>query len=232
MKLSPIGAFGGMTYTIGKFGFGSLALLGKLLISFYLTCFLFVFIVLNLIARYYKFSLWKLLVYIKDEILIVLGSSSSEVVLPSVMKKLIDAGCDEEVVGLIIPTGYSFNLDGTTIYLSFSIIFLAQVFNIDLSLTQQLSIIGILLLTSKGAAGVSGSGYIVLASTLTAIKIIPIEGLVLLIGVDRFMSGGRSIINFIGNSVATVVISKSENSIDEKLYLEVVANCHSKINRN
>lgn len=232
MKVSPIGAFGGMTYTIGQFGFGSLALLGKLLISFYLTCFFFVFIVLNLIARYYKFSLWKLLIYIKDEILIVLGSSSSEVVLPSVMKKLIDAGCDEEVVGLIIPTGYSFNLDGTTIYLSFSIIFLSQVFNIDLSLMQQLSIIGILLLTSKGAAGVSGSGYIVLASTLTAIKIIPIEGLVLLIGVDRFMSGGRSIINFIGNSVATVVISKSENSIDEKLYSEVVANGRSSYNIN
>ena len=172
--------------------------------------------------RFYRFSLWKLLVYILDEILIVLGSSSSEVVLPSVMKKLQDAGCDKEVVCLIIPTGYSFNLDGTTIYLSLSIIFLSQVFGIELSLSQQLSIIGILLLTSKGAAGVTGSGFIVLASTLTAVKIIPIEGLALLIGVDRFMSSGRSIINFIGNSVAAVVIAKSENAIDEELYQRVV----------
>ena len=222
MTLSPIGAFGGMAYTIGKFGFGSLALLGNLLLTFYVTCLLFVFVVLNLIARFYRFSLWKLLVYILDEILIVLGSSSSEVVLPSVMKKLQDAGCDKEVVCLIIPTGYSFNLDGTTIYLSLSIIFLSQVFGIELSLSQQLSIIGILLLTSKGAAGVTGSGFIVLASTLTAVKIIPIEGLALLIGVDRFMSSGRSIINFIGNSVAAVVIAKSENAIDEELYQRVV----------
>jgi aerobic C4-dicarboxylate transport protein len=222
MTLSPIGAFGGMAYTIGKFGFGSLALLGNLLLTFYVTCLLFVFVVLNLIARFYKFSLWKLLIYILDEILIVLGSSSSEVVLPSVMKKLQDAGCDKEVVCLIIPTGYSFNLDGTTIYLSLSIIFLAQVFGIDLSLSQQLSIIGILLLTSKGAAGVTGSGFIVLASTLAAVKIIPLEGLALLIGVDRFMSSGRSIINFIGNSVAAVVIAKSENAIDEEMYTRVV----------
>ena len=222
MRISPLGAFGGMAYTIGKFGFGSLALLGKLLITFYTTSLLFVFVVLNLIARYYKFSLWKLLVYIKEEILIVLGSSSSEVVLPSVMKKLQDAGCEKEVVGLIVPTGYSFNLDGTTIYLSLSIIFLAQVFNVDLSLGQELSIIAILLITSKGAAGVTGSGFIVLASTLTAVKVIPLEGLALLIGVDRFMSEGRSIINFIGNAVATVVIAKSENAIDESVYQRVV----------
>ena len=222
MKLSPIGAFGGMAFTIGKFGFGSLALLGKLMISFYATGLLFIFVVLNLIAGYYKFSLWKLLVYIKEEILIVLGSSSSEVALPSVMKKLEDAGCDKEVVGLIIPTGYSFNLDGTTIYLSMSVIFLAQVFNVDLSLGQQLSIIGILLITSKGAAGVTGSGFIVLASTLTATKVIPIEGLALLIGVDRFMSEGRALINFIGNTVATVVIAKSEKAIDEVVYEKVV----------
>jgi aerobic C4-dicarboxylate transport protein len=222
MRISPLGAFGGMAYTIGKFGFGSLALLGKLLITFYTTSLLFVFVLLNLIARYYKFSLWKLLVYIKEEILIVLGSSSSEVVLPSVMKKLQDAGCEKEVVGLIIPTGYSFNLDGTTIYLSLSIIFLAQVFNVDLSLGQELSIIAILLITSKGAAGVTGSGFIVLASTLTAVKVIPLEGLALLIGVDRFMSEGRSIINFIGNAVATVVIAKSEHAIDESVYERVV----------
>jgi aerobic C4-dicarboxylate transport protein len=222
MRLSPIGAFGGMAFTIGKFGFGSLALLGKLLLAFYATGLLFIFVVLNLIARYYKFSLWKLLVYIKEEILIVLGSSSSEVALPLVMKKLQDAGCEKEVVGLIIPTGYSFNLDGTTIYLSMSVIFLAQVFNVDLSLGQQLTIIGILLITSKGAAGVTGSGFIVLASTLTALKVIPVQGLALLIGVDRFMSEGRAIINFIGNTVATVVIAKSEKAIDETRYKRVV----------
>ena len=222
MRLSPIGAFGGMAFTIGKFGFASLAMLGKLMLTFYATGLLFIFVVLNLIARYYKFSLWKLLVYIKEEILIVLGSSSSEVALPSVIKKLEDAGVDKEVVGLIIPTGYSFNLDGTTIYLSMSIIFLAQVFKVDLSLGQQLSIIGILLLTSKGAAGVTGSGFIVLASTLTAVKVIPLEGLALLIGVDRFMSEGRALINFIGNTVATVVVAKSENAIDEATYQKVV----------
>jgi aerobic C4-dicarboxylate transport protein len=222
MKLSPIGAFGGMAFTIGKFGFDSLFLLGKFMLTFYATSLVFVFVVLNLIARYYKFSLWKLLVYIKEEILIVLGSSSSEVALPSVMEKLEDAGCEKEVVGLVIPTGYSFNLDGTTIYLSMSIIFLAQVFNIDLSIGQQFTIIGILLLSSKGAAGITGSGFIVLASTLTALKVIPIEGLALLIGVDRFMSEGRALINFIGNTVATVVIAKSEKAIDENMYKKVV----------
>jgi aerobic C4-dicarboxylate transport protein len=222
MRLSPIGAFGGMAYTIGRYGFGTLFVLGKLMMCFYLTGFLFIFIVLNAICRYYKFSLWKLLLYIKEEILIVLGASSSEAGFPSVIQKLEAAGCEKEIVGLIIPTGYSFNLDGTTIYLSMSVIFLAQVFQIDLSLGQQLAIIGILLITSKGAAGVTGSGFIVLASTLTAMKVIPLEGLALLIGVDRFMSEGRAIINFIGNAVATVVISKSEKSLDETTYQRVV----------
>lgn len=222
MRLSPIGAFGGMAFTIGKFGFATLAVLGKLLLTFYLTSLLFVFVVLGLVCRYYSISLWKLLGYIKEEILIVLGASSSEAVLPSVMQKLTAAGCEKEVVGLVIPTGYSFNLDGTTIYLSMSVIFLAQVFNIDLSLGQQLTVIGILLLTSKGAAGVTGSGFIVLASTLSALKVIPLEGLGLLIGVDRFMSEGRALINFIGNTVATVVIAKSENEIDWKKYKQIV----------
>lgn len=222
MKLSPLGAFGGMAYTIGKFGFGTLFVLGKLMICFYLTGLLFVFIVLNLICRYYGFSLWKLLGYIKEEILIVLGASSSEAGFPSLMQKLEDAGCEKEAVGLIIPTGYSFNLDGTTIYLSMSVIFLAQVFGIELSLGQELVIIGILLITSKGAAGVTGSGFIVLASTLTAMKVIPLEGLALLIGVDRFMSEGRALINFMGNAVATVIISKSENMVDEETYKRVV----------
>jgi aerobic C4-dicarboxylate transport protein len=222
MRLSPFGAFGGMAYTIGKFGFASLFVLGKLMACFYITGLLFIFIVLNGICRYFGFSLWKLLTYIKDEILIVFSASSSEAGLPSVMQKLEAAGCEKEVVGLVIPTGYSFNLDGTTIYLSMSVIFLAQVFGIELSLGQQLVIIGILLITSKGAAGVTGSGFIVLASTLTAMKVIPIEGLALLIGVDRFMSEGRALINFIGNAVATVVISKSENSIDDRTYRSIV----------
>ena len=222
MRLSPIGAFGGMAFTIGKFGFASLLLLGKLLLTFYATGLLFIFVILNLVARYYKFSLWKLLVYVKEELLIILGSSSSEAALPSVMKKLQEAGCQKEVVGLIIPTGYSFNLDGTTIYLSMSVLFLAQVFSVNLSFGQQLSIIGILLITSKGAAGVTGSGFIVLASTLTALKVIPLEGLGILIGVDRFMSEGRALINFIGNTVATIVIAKSEKALDENLYEKVV----------
>lgn len=222
MRLSPIGAFGGMAYTIGKFGFATLAVLGKLLLTFYLTGFFFIFVVLYAICKYQGISLWKLLVYVKEEILIVLGSSSSEAVLPSVMQKLTAAGCEKEVVGLVVPTGYSFNLDGTTIYLSMAVIFLAQAFGIDLSLGQQLTVIGILLLTSKGAAGVTGSGFIVLASTLTALKVIPIEGLALLIGVDRFMSEGRAIINFIGNTVATVVIAKSENELNLTIYKEVV----------
>jgi aerobic C4-dicarboxylate transport protein len=222
MKLSPFGAFGGMAYTIGKFGFSSLAILGKLMLSFYLTSAVFIFIVLNLILRYYGLSLWMLLRYIKSEILIVLGSSSSETVLPALIDKLDHAGCDRSVVGLIIPTGYSFNLDGTTIYLSMATIFLAQVFNVPLSLGQQITIIGILMITSKGAAGITGSGFLVLTSTLTAMKVIPVEGLALLIGVDRFMSEARAITNMIGNTVATVVIAKSEKAINMRIYKRVV----------
>ncbi len=222
MRLSPIGAFGGMAYTIGKFGFGTLVVLGKLMLTFYITGVLFICIVLNLVCRYYGINLRKLLLYIREELLVVLGSSSSEAALPSVMQKLTAAGCSKEVVGLVIPTGYSFNLDGTTIYLSMGVIFIAQVFNIDLSLGQELTIIAILLLTSKGAAGVTGSGFIVLASTLSALKVIPLEGLALLIGVDRFMSEGRALINFVGNTVATVVIAKSEKEIDMKVYEAVV----------
>lgn len=222
MKFSPVGAFGGMAYTIGKFGFGSLVLLGNLLLSYYITSLLFIFVVLNLIGRYYGFNVWKLLVYIKEELLIVLGASSSEAVLPNLMEKLEAAGCERSVVGLIIPTGYSFNLDGTTIYLSMATIFLAQVFDINLTLAQQLTIIGVLLVTSKGAAGVTGSGFIVLTSTLTILKVIPLEGLALLIGVDRFMSEGRALTNMIGNTIATVIIAKSEKAIDMTRYKRVV----------
>jgi aerobic C4-dicarboxylate transport protein len=222
MKLSPIGAFGGMAYTMGKFGIGSLLILGKFMLTFYITVLIFIFLILNGIMRYYGFSLIKLLKYLKEEIFIVIGASSSEAVLPSVMEKLEQAGCEKSVVGLIIPTGYSFNLDGTSIYLSMAIIFLAQVFDIEFSISQQLTIFGILLITSKGAAGVTGSGFIVLASTLAAIKVIPLEGLALLIGVDRFMSEARSVTNFIGNAVATVVISKHEKAIDMDTFKKVV----------
>ena len=222
MKLSPIGAFGGMAYTMGKFGIGSLLILGKFMLTFYITVLIFIFLILNAIMRYYGFSLIKLLKYLKEEIFIVIGASSSEAVLPSVMEKLEQAGCEKSVVGLIIPTGYSFNLDGTSIYLSMAIIFLAQVFDVEFSISQQLTIFGILLITSKGAAGVTGSGFIVLASTLTAIKVIPLEGLALLIGVDRFMSEARSVTNFIGNAVATVVISKHEKAIDMDTFKKVV----------
>jgi len=222
MKLSPIGAFGGMAYTMGKFGIGSLLILGKFMLTFYITVLIFIFLILNGIMRYYGFSLIKLLKYLKEEIFIVIGASSSEAVLPSVMEKLEQAGCEKSVVGLIIPTGYSFNLDGTSIYLSMAIIFLAQVFDVEFSISQQLTIFGILLITSKGAAGVTGSGFIVLASTLAAIKVIPLEGLALLIGVDRFMSEARSVTNFIGNAVATVVISKHEKAIDMEVFKRVV----------
>jgi aerobic C4-dicarboxylate transport protein len=215
MKLAPIGAFGGMAFTIGKYGLATLLPLGKLMLVVYFTMFVFVFGVLNGIMRFYGLSLWRFLGFIKEEILLVLGTSSSESALPRMIDKLERYGCSRSVAGLVIPTGYSFNLDGTSIYLSIAAIFLAQAFNIDLSLTQQLSLIGILMLTSKGAAGVTGSGFIVLASTLAATKIIPVEGVALLLGVDRFMSEARAITNVIGNGVATLVIAKSEGEFDE-----------------
>jgi len=214
MKLAPIGAFGGMAYSIGKFGVATLIPLAKLMLTVYATMFLFVFVVLNLIAKAYGFSLWKYLVYIKEELLIVLGTSSSEAALPMIMRKLENYGCSKPVVGLVIPTGYSFNLDGTTIYLAMATIFLAQVFNVDLSFSQQAAIIFILMLTSKGAAAVTGGGFIVLASTLSALQVVPLEGLALLLGVDRFMSEARAITNLIGNGVATIVVAKSEKEFD------------------
>lgn len=216
MLLAPIGAFGGMAYTISKYGINTLLPLGKLMLTVYATMAIFVFVVLNLILRYYKISIWKYLKYIREEILIVLGTSSSEAALPSLMEKLERMGCSKSVVGLVVPAGYSFNLDGTTIYLSMAVIFLAQVFDVHLDLSQILTIIGILMITSKGAAGVTGSGFIVLASTLTAVKVIPVEGLALLLGVDRFMSEARAITNFIGNGVATIWISRNENELDMK----------------
>ena len=216
MLFSPIGAFGGMAYTIGKFGIATLLPLGKLMLTVYITMGIFVFLVLGSILRYYKISILKFLNYIKEELLIVLGTSSSEAALPSLIEKLEKMGCAKSVVGLVVPAGYSFNLDGTTIYLSMAVIFLAQVFHIDLSISQMLTVIGVLMITSKGAAGVTGSGFIVLASTLSAIHVIPIEGLALLLGVDRFMSEARAITNFIGNGVATLFLSNQEKSFDRK----------------
>jgi len=211
MYLAPLGAFGGMAYTVGKFGIHTLLPLGKLMLTVYVTMAIFIFVILGSIMRYYKLSILDFIKYIKAELLIVLGTSSSEAALPNLMEKLERMGCSKSVVGLVVPTGYSFNLDGTSIYLSMSVIFLAQLYNVHLTMEEILTIIGLLMITSKGAAGVTGSGFIVLASTLTAIHKIPLEGLAFLLGVDKFMSEARALTNFIGNGVATIVISKSEN---------------------
>ncbi len=215
MHVAPIGAFGAMAFTVGSFGLKTLLPLGRLMLDVYVTMALFVFVVLNIICRISGFSLWEFLKYIREEILLVLGTSSSEAALPRMLEKLERYGCNRTIVRLVIPTGYSFNLDGTSIYLSMALIFIAQVFRIDLSIGQQLGILAILMLTSKGAAGVTGSGFIVLASTLSAMQIVPLEGLALLLGVDRFMSEARAIVNLIGNGVATLVISRSENAFDD-----------------
>ncbi|HXB45633.1 MAG TPA: cation:dicarboxylase symporter family transporter [Puia sp.] len=215
MYLAPIGAFGGMAFTIGKFGIKTLLPLAKLMLTVYCTMAVFIFVVLGLILRYYKLNIWKYLENIKEEILIVLGTSSSEAALPSLMNKLELMGCSRPVVGLVVPTGYSFNLDGTSIYLSMATIFLAQLYNVQLSTVEMLSILAILMLTSKGAAGVTGSGFIILASTLTAIQKIPLEGLAFLLAIDKFMSEARAITNIIGNGVATLVIAKSEGDFKQ-----------------
>ena len=222
MKIAPIGAFGGMAYTIGTYGLQTLLPMGKIMLTVYLTCALFIFGILNAICAYYKFSLWQYLKYIRQEILVVLGTSSSESVLPSMMRKMEKFGCAKSVVGLVIPTGYSFNLDGTSIYLAVALIFLAQVFHVNLTWEQQLTAMGILMVTSKGAAGVTGSGFIVLSSTLAALKIMPVENVAILLGVDRFMSEARAITNMIGNGIATIVIAKSENEFDETAYQRIV----------
>jgi aerobic C4-dicarboxylate transport protein len=213
MRFSPFAAGGAMAYTIGKFGIGSLFSLGKMMGSVYITMFVFVIVVLGTIARIYGFSIFNLLKYIKEELLLVLGTSSSESALPRLMERLEKYGCSKPVVGLVVPTGYSFNLDGTSIYLSMAALFIAQAYGIELTILQILTLLGVLMVVSKGAAGVTGSGFITLAATLSAIpgNVIPLEGMALLLGVDRFMSEARAITNIIGNSVATVVIAKSEN---------------------
>lgn len=215
MKLAPIGAFGAMAFTIGKYGVGSLLSLAKLMGAFYATCFAFVFIVLGIIARLHGFSVWKFIKYIKEELLIVLGTSSSESVLPRMMAKLENLGVRKSTVGLVVPTGYSFNLDGTSIYLTMAAVFIAQATNTPMSLTQQLTLLAVLLLTSKGAAGVTGSGFIVLAATLSAVGHVPVAGLALILGIDRFMSEARALTNLVGNGVATVVVGKWTGDLDE-----------------
>src|SRR6516225_1928983 len=215
MRAAPVGAFGAMAFTIGKYGLGTLLSLGHLMAGVYATCLIFIFIVLGGIARLCGFNILKFIRYIKEELLIVLGTSSSESVLPRMIAKLENLGCEESVVGLVIPTGYSFNLDGTCIYLTMAALFLAQATNTDLTLIHQLGIIAVLLLTSKGAAGVTGSGFIVLAATLASVGTIPVASIALILGVDRFMSEARALTNLIGNGVATVVVAKWEGALDE-----------------
>ena len=214
MKVAPIGAFGAMAFTIGKYGVGSLFSLGKLMGAFYLTCLIFIFVVLGTIAKLHGFSIWKFIKYIKEELLIVLGTSSSESVLPRMMEKMENLGAKKTTVGLVIPTGYSFNLDGTSIYLTMAAVFIAQATNTPMTLMQEITLLGVLLLTSKGAAGVTGSGFIVLAATLSAVGTVPVAGLALILGIDRFMSEARALTNLIGNGVATLVVAKWTNELD------------------
>jgi aerobic C4-dicarboxylate transport protein len=222
MRAAPIGAFGAMAFTIGKYGIATLLSLAQLMIAFYVTCVIFVLFVLGGIAWLAGFNILKFIRYIKEELLIVLGTSSSESVLPRMIAKLENLGCRESVVGLVVPTGYSFNLDGTCIYLTMAAIFLAQATNTELTLWQQLGIIGVLLLTSKGAAGVTGSGFIVLAATLASVGTIPVASIALILGVDRFMSEARALTNLVGNGVATVVIAKWEGALDQKRMRQVL----------
>ena len=214
MKVAPLGALGAMAFTIGKYGVGSLAQLGQLMGSFYITCILFIVVVLGGILKYTGFNIFRLIAFIKEELLIVLGTSSSEAALPSLIKKLEKVGCSEPVVGLVVPTGYSFNLDGTSIYLTMAAVFLAQATNTPLDIGQQITLLLVLLLTSKGAAGVTGSGFIVLAATLPTVGHIPVAAIALIFGIDRFMSEGRALTNIIGNTVATIVVAKWEKEID------------------
>ncbi|MGE5490802.1 MAG: dicarboxylate/amino acid:cation symporter [Actinomycetota bacterium] len=224
MKAAPIGAFGAMAFTIGKHGLGSLAQLAQLMGAFYLTCLIFIFGVLGSIAAVHGFSVWKLIKYIKEELFLVLGTSSSESALPRLMAKMENAGAQKSVVGLVVPTGYSFNLDGTSIYLTMAAVFIAQATNTEMDITHQITLLVVLLLTSKGAAGVTGSGFIVLAATLSAVGTVPVAGLALILGIDRFMSEARALTNFIGNSVATLVVAKWCKALDTKRMNAVLNN--------
>ncbi|MDX7733603.1 dicarboxylate/amino acid:cation symporter [Aeromonas caviae] len=223
MKLAPIGAFGAMAFTIGKYGIGSLVPLGQLIASFYLTCLLFIFLVLGSIAKANGFSIVRFIAYIREELLIVLGTSSSESVLPRMLVKMEALGCKKSVVGLVIPTGYSFNLDGTSIYLTMAAVFIAQATNTPLDLFHQLTLLVVLLISSKGAAGVTGSGFIVLAATISAVGHLPLAGLALILGIDRFMSEARALTNLIGNGVATLVVARYCDQLDEATMQDALA---------
>ncbi|WP_455818683.1 dicarboxylate/amino acid:cation symporter [Pseudomonas cerasi] len=222
MRLAPIGAFGAMAFTIGKYGVGSLVQLGQLIICFYITCLLFVVVVLGLIARVVGFNIFKFIAYIKEELLIVLGTSSSESALPRMLDKMEKLGCKKSVVGLVIPTGYSFNLDGTSIYLTMAAVFIAQATNSHMDIWHQITLLVVLLLSSKGAAGVTGSGFIVLAATLSAVGHLPVAGLALILGIDRFMSEARALTNLVGNGVATIVVAKWVGELDENQLQETL----------
>ena len=216
MYLAPIGAMGAMGFTIGKYGLEALSSLGMLMVSFYLTCIIFIVVVIGAVLHFYvKVSIFKLLKYIKEELLIVLGTSSSESALPGLMQKLEDAGCSKPIVGLVIPTGYSFNLDGTCIYLTMAAVFISQALNMHLSLEQEIVLLLVLLLTSKGAAGVTGSGFVTLAATLPVVGHVPVEAVGLILGIDRFMSEARALTNIVGNAAATLVVAKYEKGLDE-----------------
>lgn len=223
MKLAPVGAFGAMAFTIGKYGIGSLVQLGQLIASFYLTCLLFIFLVLGSIAKANGFSIVRFIAYIREELLIVLGTSSSESVLPRMLVKMEGLGCKKSVVGLVIPTGYSFNLDGTSIYLTMAAVFIAQATNTPLDLFHQLTLLVVLLISSKGAAGVTGSGFIVLAATISAVGHLPLAGLALILGIDRFMSEARALTNLIGNGVATLVVARYCDQLDEATMQDALA---------
>ncbi|MET0249495.1 MAG: dicarboxylate/amino acid:cation symporter [Sphingobium sp.] len=223
MKLAPIGAFGAMAFTIGKYGVGTLANLAMLVGTFYLTALLFVVVVLGLVSRWAGFSIFRLIAYLKTELLLVLGTSSSESALPSLIEKMERAGCPKSIVGLVVPTGYSFNLDGTNIYMTLAALFIAQACNVELSLGQQLLLLGVAMLSSKGAAGVTGAGFITLAATLSIVPSVPVAGMALILGVDRFMSECRSLTNFIGNAVATVVVSRWEGRLDVEQFRLAIA---------
>lgn len=231
MKLAPLGAFGAMAFTIGRYGIKTLISLGSVIACVYLTCFFFVFVVLGLIARVHHFSIWKLLKYIKEELLIVLGTSSSEVALPRLMQKLEKLGCSKSVVGLVVPSGYSFNLDGTSVYLTIAALYVAQATNTHLSVAQEVQLLLVLMLTSKGAAAVTGGGFITLAATLSSLGTVPVAGLTLLLGIDRFMSEMRGLTNLVGNTVATVVVAKWENEFDAERAERIFNGEHEAIER-
>jgi len=218
MAVAPIGAFGAMAFTIGKFGVGSLANLATLVVTFYATSLLFVLVVLGTVAHFAGFSIFKLIGYLKAELLLVLGTSSSESALPSLIEKMERAGCPKSIVGLVVPTGYSFNLDGTNIYMTLAALFIAQAVGIDLSLGDQLLLLGVAMLSSKGAAGITGAGFITLAATLSIVPSVPVAGMALILGIDRFMSECRSLTNFIGNAVATVVVTRWEGALDKEQF--------------